>query len=234
MNQSDLDLLRAYASNQPVLGKNGKPLPAGALKARVAAANQRMNDVAAADARTGARQQQSLDLQQKRLDLSEQRTQAQAEREQQRRSLRNLKTGIRGVDALGENVGNRFDELNGLADRFATPGGVMPLILALLVMTSAIVPVNNGKTRLELLWLTITGKTRLPDPNDTNGSSGSGGSSGSDNGIGSDPNQPPFTTSTRVTPSARPTATGALDIASLPALPGSTRAAISLTSLPSA
>jgi hypothetical protein len=43
-----------------------------------------------------------------------------------------------------------------------TPGGLLLLFGILLFFIWVIVPVNGGKTRLELLWLTITGKTRLP------------------------------------------------------------------------
>lgn len=44
-----------------------------------------------------------------------------------------------------------------------TPGGIFTLIIIIVFFIWAIVPVNGTHTRLELLWLTITGKTHFPD-----------------------------------------------------------------------
>ncbi len=75
-----------------------------------------------------------------------------------------------------------------LEDRVAqmpTPGGIGPLLITLIVLVWAIVAVNNqGMTRLQLLWYTVTGRTRLsterqPGQADDYGESG-GSSSGWD------------------------------------------------------
>lgn len=43
-----------------------------------------------------------------------------------------------------------------------TPGGIGLLVLVLIVLVWAMIPVNDaGATRLQLLWLTLTGRTRL-------------------------------------------------------------------------
>lgn len=43
-----------------------------------------------------------------------------------------------------------------------TPGGNLALILLLLFFAFAIIPVNAGKTRLQLIWLVLTGGADLP------------------------------------------------------------------------
>lgn len=43
-----------------------------------------------------------------------------------------------------------------------TPGGNLALLLLLLFFAFAIIPVNAGKTRLQLIWLVLTGGADLP------------------------------------------------------------------------
>lgn len=43
-----------------------------------------------------------------------------------------------------------------------TPGGNLALLLILLFFAFAIIPVNAGKTRLQLIWLVLTGGADLP------------------------------------------------------------------------
>jgi hypothetical protein len=69
-----------------------------------------------------------------------------------------------------------------LADRasaLSTPGGVGFLVFVLLFLIWVIVPVSNGKTRLQLLWGVLTNQVYFPD--DVQGASGdfsTGASSG--------------------------------------------------------
>lgn len=70
-----------------------------------------------------------------------------------------------------------------LADRanaLSTPGGIGFLIFVLMFFIWAIIPINNGRTRLQLLWGVITNQVYFPD--ELNGASGNFGS-------GSEPSQ---------------------------------------------
>lgn len=63
------------------------------------------------------------------------------------------------------------------AEGLPTPGGIMALVLILIFFIWAVVPVNNGLTRMQLLYLTLTGKTRIAgeQPMPTQGSTGKDG-----------------------------------------------------------
>lgn len=56
-------------------------------------------------------------------------------------------------------VAGWLDTLHGLAAR---PGSVLPLVFVLLFFIFAIVPVNGGATRFELIWRALTGGAALP------------------------------------------------------------------------
>ncbi len=45
-----------------------------------------------------------------------------------------------------------------------TPGGISALLVVLIFFLFVIVPVNGKYTRLQLIWLTLTGHTKLPTP----------------------------------------------------------------------
>lgn len=139
----------------------------------------------------------------------QQKAQADAVKQQQRREESALKAqqqtqqrfeqqatqiGIKavsgGVQELGQNLSNMGDRLSSWADSVPTPGGIGLLLVVIFLFLWAIVPVNGGNTRLQLLWKTLTGRTRMtasPDAGgtyDASAGTGSGGlgSGGSSNG----------------------------------------------------
>lgn len=65
----------------------------------------------------------------------------------------------------GQRVLNRLNEgsqkLTSWADRVPTPGGIGVLLLLIFLFLWAIVPVNGQYTRLQLMWLTLTGRTKM-------------------------------------------------------------------------
>lgn len=54
------------------------------------------------------------------------------------------------------------DAVGSWAANAPTPGGNLALVLLLLFFAFAIIPVNAGKTRLQLIWLVLTGGANLP------------------------------------------------------------------------
>lgn len=65
------------------------------------------------------------------------------------------------AEGLSQRLQSASQSLNSWADRTPTPGGIGVIIFLLLLFLWAIVPVNGDKTRLQLLWLTLTGRTQL-------------------------------------------------------------------------
>lgn len=58
------------------------------------------------------------------------------------------------------------DKVTGVQNWIAgapTPGGIGVLLLIILLFVAIIVPVSGGYTRLQLFWLTLLGRTSLPD-----------------------------------------------------------------------
>ena len=70
----------------------------------------------------------------------------------------------------GQRVLNRLNEgsqkLTSWADRVPTPGGIGVLVLLIFLFLWAIVPVNGQYTRMQLLWLTLTGRTKMANTPD--------------------------------------------------------------------
>jgi len=65
------------------------------------------------------------------------------------------RTGAPWYERLSDWIGER-------AANAPTPGGNLALLLLLLFFAFAIIPVNAGKTRLQLIWLVLTGGADLP------------------------------------------------------------------------
>lgn len=90
-----------------------------------------------------------------------------------------------GKGTLGDNpVANKVEAVAERVGNFPTPGGLFALFVVLLLFVFLIVPVNGGLTRAQLFWLTLLGRTRLPqgaepasggDAGGTSGGSSSGG-----------------------------------------------------------
>ncbi|MBF6613881.1 MAG: hypothetical protein IVW55_12205 [Chloroflexi bacterium] len=79
-------------------------------------------------------------------------------------------------DRLRERIGDILPDfmaqsrsVGSYAARIPTPGGLSALTATLVLLVSAVVPVNAGYTRLQLLWLTLTGKTSLPEERTSTG-----------------------------------------------------------------
>ena len=81
-----------------------------------------------------------------------------------RLSDRRVTSAVRGLnDRLIKPASDR-------ARRAPTPGGIGLMLFALIVFLFAIIAVNGTHTRLELIWLTLLGKTSVPRaPGDSNG-----------------------------------------------------------------
>lgn len=75
----------------------------------------------------------------------------------------------------GGGIGDFFGKsVKWIASR-PTPGGNLALLLILVFFAWAIIPVNHGATRLQLLWLVLTGKADLVDQPDTSQGNDNGG-----------------------------------------------------------
>lgn len=137
-----------------------------------------------------------------RIDLRAQRQAQQAQAQQEGAALRQqalnlrgaqehrLETGatvraVEGLTNLADNakgLGNRVEEW---ASNIATPGGIGLLLLAIFILLWAVVPVNGGKTRAYLFWLTLTGRTRMTDTPDAGGTYTDPGATGAGGNFGS-------------------------------------------------
>lgn len=71
---------------------------------------------------------------------------------------------VHGLTAVGQRIGD--------APR---PGGLGGLVALLVVFALVIIPVNSGRTRLQLIWLSLTGQASLPTDGTPDGSSNAGG-----------------------------------------------------------
>lgn len=156
--------------------------PSPQLKAQVGAQidQQKAQEKAAQAAQRQANIQQSADLRQQNLDIRK----AQEHRLETGQQVRAVQ-GLADLAEKGRDLGSRVEAW---ASNVRTPGGIGLLLLAIFILLWAVVPVNGGKTRGQLFWLTLTGRTRMAASPDAGGtytdpaSSGSGTGSG---GIGS-------------------------------------------------
>lgn len=74
------------------------------------------------------------------------------------------------------------DKVTGVQNWIAkapTPGGIGVLLLIILLFVAIIVPVSGGYTRLQLFWLTLLGRTSLPDASGNVPQTGTGDSTSS-------------------------------------------------------
>ena len=90
---------------------------------------------------------------------------------QQQAAQMQLNSTLAGIGTeQGQRVLDRLNEgsqkLTSWADRLPTPGGIAVLLFLIFLFLWAIVPVNGPHTRLELLWLTLTGRTKVADSPD--------------------------------------------------------------------
>lgn len=155
---------------QPAPGAPGKadvtgilPPQAGKGSPRQQAARQNQ-----ADAQKAEQHQLSVARQQQQLAAGEERRAARAMQQQQQladREAKQAQNAIKALGGVGEGVGEGIsslgDRLAAFGERVPTPGGIALILVAIFVFLWAIVPVNGSHTRLELLWLTFTGRTSM-------------------------------------------------------------------------
>lgn len=96
------------------------------------------------------------------------------------------KAGMQAAQTGAQNLQNGIsaisDKLTSWADAVPTPGGIGLLLFAIFFLIWAIVPVNGDKTRLQLLWLTLTGRTRMAASPDAGGTYTDTGTTGTGSG----------------------------------------------------
>lgn len=124
------------------------------------------------NAQLTAKQQQLLAARQQQLLAArqQQRAQVQAERDAQRQkqaqrnaAQRGLTSGVAGVSSQIGAMGDRLRAANEWAASVPTPGGILAMLIGLTALVSFVVPVNDGYTRAQLAWLTILGRTAIPE-----------------------------------------------------------------------
>lgn len=113
-----------------------------------------------ADRQTRAQRQADRDAQaqadrQARQTRVQQRAQQQAQQQADARRRRVEERNAKSARAP-------FDAVTSWVEGLPTPGGNLALLLILLFFAFAIIPVNGGATRLELIWLVLTGGADLP------------------------------------------------------------------------
>lgn len=180
MSQADLDYLKSYA------GVTAAPAGGDGGSGQFALSYDDLED-----ARTNAPtpmssyQQALLDrADEKDRAAREERAQREAQREQDRTDRREAQATNaqrRRQATLTNRALSALDVAHAQAQRLGslpTPGGVGALLLGLLGLVSLTVPVNGSSTRFNLLWLTLTGKTKLPSAGAVSGSAGGSAASG--------------------------------------------------------
>lgn len=178
--------------------------PSPHLKAQIGAQIDAKNAAAKgqAQAQKQAMQQQRIQLQAQNQALRGQKQAVDAlqrqqslDQRQQALNLRStqehrLQTGatvhaVEGLTSLADNARSFGSRVEEWANNVATPGGIGLLLLAIFILLWAVVPVNGGKTRAYLFWLTLTGRTRMTDSPDAGGTYTDPGASGASGNFGS-------------------------------------------------
>lgn len=121
--------------------------------------------------------QQSLEQRQQALNLRG----AQEHRLETRATVR----AVEGITNLADNAKDLGNRVEDWASNIKTPGGIGLLLLAIFILLWAVVPVNGGKTRAQLFWLTLTGRTRMTDTPDAGGTYTDPGATGASGNFGS-------------------------------------------------
>ena len=82
---------------------------------------------------------------------------------------------VRAPKAATSGANNLFGRVVDWLANLPTPGGNLALLLILVFFAWAIIPVNHGATRLQLIWLVLIGKADLMNQPDTSQGSSNGG-----------------------------------------------------------
>ena len=147
-SEADLATLRTFIAQGGRFGvdKQGNPVAAIPDAAPTPAPSSAPQAQARAQERSQRQSQAQADRQ-----ARQQRSQQQADTRRQRSETRNAKSARAPLDGLTNWV-----------EGLPTPGGNLALLLILLFFAFAIIPVNGGATRLELIYLVLTGGADLP------------------------------------------------------------------------
>lgn len=154
-----------------------------AQQAQAQRAQQRIQLQAQRQAQQGQRQAVDALQRQQRIGQAQQRLQQSQQREE-RLQVNTLATAVEGLTERARDTGSR---LEGWAANVPTYGSVGLLLAVIFIFLWAIVPVNGGKTRAQLFWLTLTGRTRMTDTPDAGGTYTDPGASNTGTGSGQAP-----------------------------------------------
>ena len=94
--------------------------------------------------------------QQQRLDNERRRARQQSARS-------GATAALAGAGGFFGGLRERVNALSERAGNAPTPGGIGAMLVILGVLVSAVVPVNQGYTRLQLAWMTLLGQTYIPE-----------------------------------------------------------------------
>lgn len=103
-----------------------------------------------------------------RANVREVEADADAESSQDRQTARDINRADENrADrrARGDDGGGLFSPLNPLVhwvEDAPTPGGNLALVFLIVFLAFALIPVNAGRTRLQLIWLVLTNQATLP------------------------------------------------------------------------
>ena len=114
--------------------------------------------VAKPAAQAGQQAAKTVSINQAQLNTATQRLQAGPTPRQQARELQEAQNIAHQVSQSAQGTANA---LTSWLATLPTPGGIALMLFIIMVFVWAIVPVNNGLTRAQLFYLTLTGKTAL-------------------------------------------------------------------------
>lgn len=160
-DEADLDAIRQFVASGGQIGvdKEGNPVvPESALTPSLDQPTPAA-PAAPTPGQTAAEQraaQREADRQADRQARAQEKAQTQAQRRAKEAHERNPL--VRFSNAVGEWAAN-----------VPTPGGNLALVLLLLFFAFAIIPVNSGQTRLQLIWDVLTGNADLPGAGQASG-----------------------------------------------------------------
>lgn len=69
--------------------------------------------------------------------------------------------GAETLVSIGRQAQEQGEKVTNWASGLSTPGGIIAMVVILLLIVWILVPVNNGMTRLQLLYMTLIGRTSL-------------------------------------------------------------------------
>lgn len=170
------------------LAQQRQQLAAQKQQAQNLNAQQRVQLQAQRQAQQGQKQAVDALQRQQRIGQGGIRLQQSRERlelgklQEERLQTNNLANAVEGLTGKAKETGSRLESW---AANVRTPGGIGLLLIVIFIFLWAIVPVNGGKTRGQLFWLTLTGRTKMADTPDAGGTYTDPGATGASGNFGS-------------------------------------------------